>query len=219
MQKEEIIHIAIVDDHTLFRQGVAHLLTEFKEIKIVFEASNGADMMEKLRAHTLPDVILMDIAMPVMDGYASTHWLKQQHPQIKVIALSMFEEDGPIIEMLKTGARGYILKESKPADLVTAIKTVYMHDYFVNEMVSGKLLRSIQDNHPPAKDIAKELTGNELKFLEWCCSELTYKEIAAKMNLSHHTIDNYRESLFQKFDTKSRTGLVVFAIKHHLIKI
>jgi len=219
MYNKEIIQVAIVDDHTLFRQGIARLLAEFEEIKIVFEAANGEEMQARLAAGIMPDVVLMDIAMPVMDGFAGTKWLREQYPLVKVLALSMFEEDAPIIEMLKTGARGYVLKESKPIDLVTAIMAVYRQGYYINEQVSGKLLRAVQDNQPTGKTLINELTGNELKFLEWSCSELTYKEIADKMHLSHHTIDNYRESLFQKFGIKTRTGLVIFAIKNKLVTL
>lgn len=213
----KVIQIAIVDDHTLFRQGIGSLLSEYKEIEILFDAANGVELKDKLQRHPLPQVILMDITMPLMNGYETTAWIKQNHPGVKVLALSMFEEDGPIIKMLKSGAGGYILKESKASDLVYAIKTIATHGFFLNNLVSGKLLRSIQDNTLP-KEPATELTANETRFLEYCCSELTYKEIADKMFLSPHTIDNYREALFQKFDIKSRTGLVMFALKNNIGK-
>ena len=212
------VNIAIVDDHTLFRQGLARLLSESGSINVLFDADNGADMIQKLSTHPLPEVILMDITMPVMDGYETTKWLKQHHPDVKVLALSMFEEDKPIIAMLKAGAGGYMLKQSKAADLISAITSIAKQSFFINELVSGKLLRNIQDNQP-IKTSNIEVNNNELKFLELCCSDLTYKQIADIMHLSPHTIDNYRESLFQKFETKSRTGLVIAALKRELIKI
>ena len=214
----EKIAIAIVDDHTLFRQGIGYLLAESGEIEVAFEASNGEDLMKKIAAYPLPEVILMDINMPIMDGYASTKWLKTHYPQIKVLALSMHDEDKPIIEMLKSGAGGYMLKESKAIDLVNAVKTLSVQGYFINELVSEKLIRNIQNNQP-VKTAAVVLNANEQKFLELCCSDLTYKQIADQMNLSTHTIDNYREALFQKFEIKSRTGLVICGLKHELIKI
>jgi DNA-binding NarL/FixJ family response regulator len=214
----EKVNIAIVDDHTLFRQGLAKLLSESNEINVLFDADNGADMINKLCNKALPDVILMDITMPVMDGYESTKWLKENHPQVNVLALSMFEEDKPIIGMLKSGAGGYMLKQSKAADLINAIKGIARQSFYINELVSGKLLRNIQNNQP-VKNAPAGLSNNELKFLELCCSDYTYKQIADMMNLSPHTIDNYREALFQKFDVKSRTGLVISAIKNDLIKI
>ncbi|MGF7039369.1 response regulator transcription factor [Mucilaginibacter lappiensis] len=214
MENEEI-RIAVVDDHTLFRQGISSLLSENEEIKIVFDAANGAVMKEKITKHPLPHVVLMDITMPLVNGYEATRWLKQNYPSVKVLALSMFEDDEPIIKMLKCGAGGYILKESNASDLMYAIKTIARHDYFLNELVSGKLLRSIQDEVKTPDPVA-ELTANEIRFLELCCSELTYKDIAGKMCLSPHTIDNYRDSLFQKLDLKSRTGLVIFALKNNI---
>jgi DNA-binding NarL/FixJ family response regulator len=215
--EDQVIQIAIVDDHTLFRQGIGSLLSEYREIEILFDAANGVELKEKLPKHALPQVILMDITMPLMNGYETTAWVKQNYPDVKVLALSMFEEDEPIIKMLKSGAGGYILKESKASDLVYAVKTIASHGYFLNSLVSGKLLRSIQDD-TLVKEPAYELTANETKFLEHCCSELTYKEIADKMFLSPHTIDNYREALFQKFEIKSRTGLVLFALKNNIAK-
>jgi DNA-binding NarL/FixJ family response regulator len=214
----EKINIAIVDDHTLFRQGLAGLFTDSEKVNVIFDAENGLDMIKKIATHPLPEVILMDITMPLMDGYESTKWLKDNHPQIKVLALSMFEEDKPIIGMLKSGAGGYMLKQSRAADLIDAITGIAKHSFYINELVSGKLLRNIQNNQP-LKPNQVEVNANELKFLELCCSDLTYKQIADMMNLSPHTIDNYREALFQKFETKSRTGLVIAALKQDLIKI
>jgi DNA-binding NarL/FixJ family response regulator len=214
----EKIAIAIVDDHTLFRQGIAYLLTESKEIDVIFDACNGEDLIKKIGAYPLPEVILMDITMPIMDGYATTKWLKANYPEIKVLALSMLEDDKPIIEMLKSGAGGYMLKESKAADLIYAVKALAKQGYFVNELVSERLMRNIQNNQP-LKTTSITLNANELKFLTLCCSDLTYKQIADVMNLSAHTIDNYREALFQRFEIKSRTGLVISGLKHGLIKI
>lgn len=212
------IQIAIIDNHTLFRQGMISLLGDFNEINIIFDAENGEDMISKLKKFPLPDIILMDISMPVMDGYEATAWLQRNHPMVKVLALSMSDEDKPIINMLKNGAVGYMLKESKIRDVVYAMQTIQKHGYYLNELVSGKLLHSMQNKNTSA-DKSKELTSNELTFLKLSCSELTYRQIADEMNLSPHTIDNYRESLFQKFGLKSRTGMVLFAIKNQIITV
>jgi len=210
--------IAIIDDHTLFRQGMISLLSEFPEIAIVFDASNGEDMKTKITQYPLPEVILMDISMPVMDGFESTRWLREHYPDINVLALSMFEEEKPIIKMLKNGAGGYLLKESRTTDVVHAIKMINEQGFFINELVSFKLLRNIQ-GHLAGGNVPEKLSSNEIRFLELCCTEYTYKEIADQMNLSPHTIDNYRQDLFQRFGIKSRTGLVLFAIKNELITL
>jgi DNA-binding NarL/FixJ family response regulator len=207
------INIAIVDDHTLFRNGVAALMGEFDELNVVFEAENGQQMQQMLVKYPLPQVILMDINMPVMDGYVATKWVKEKYPQVKVLALSMFEDDKAVIRMIKNGASGYVLKESKPRDLLEAIKTINEKGVYINEMVSGKLLRSVSE-----KEEAPEFSKKELEFLKLCCSELTYKEIADQLFVSPRTVDNYREALFLKLNLKSRSGLVLYAIQNEIFK-
>jgi DNA-binding NarL/FixJ family response regulator len=212
METDQIL-IAIVDDHTLFRNGVAALMGEFDELRIVFEAENGGQMQQMLAKHPLPKVILMDINMPIMDGYASTQWIKEKYPQIKVLALSMFEDDKAVIRMIRCGASGYVLKESKPRELLEAIKTIAEKGVYINEMVSGKLIRSVSE-----KDDGPEFSKKELEFLKLCCSELTYREIADQMYVSPRTVDNYREALFLKLNIKSRTGLVLYAIQNKIFE-
>lgn len=210
----EKIAVAIVDDHTLFRSGLASLMEEFEEISVIFEAVNGLDFQEKLKKNESVEVVLMDINMPMMDGYATTRWIKANAPKINVLALSMFEDEKAIIEMLKAGAGGYLLKESKPSELLLAIKTIREKGFYINDLVSGRLLTSLKSDS--VKPIFSE---KELLFLQLCSTELTYKEIASDMGLSPRTVDNYREALFAKLNIKSRTGLVVYGIKSGLIKI
>ncbi|RNL50278.1 response regulator transcription factor [Pedobacter jejuensis] len=210
----ESLSIGIVDDHTLFRSGLANLLSEFEEINVVFQATNGLDMQKHLKSHPNVQVILMDISMPLMDGYAATQYIKKECPKVNVLALSMFEDEKAIIGMLKAGAGGYMLKESTPHDLVIAIKAVVEKGFYINDMVSGRLLLSLKQGEPKPLITEKEHT-----FLQHCSTELTYKEIADLMNISPRTVDNYRESLFAKLNIKTRTGLVVYGIKHDLIKI
>jgi DNA-binding NarL/FixJ family response regulator len=215
------INIAIVDDHTLFRDGLANLLSEFDHISILFNARNGQDMQEQLRRHGAPDVILMDINMPVMDGHEATAWLKQHHPPIYVLALSMYEDDINIIKMLRKGATGYILKECNANELVRAIHSVMDTGFYLNELVSGKLIRSMQDEDNPdaAKEKGPRFSTREMEFLKLCCSELTYKEIADQMHLSPRTVDGYREDIFERLQIRSRTGLVLYALKHKIVEL
>jgi DNA-binding NarL/FixJ family response regulator len=212
--KVEKIKIALVDDHTLFRSGLANLLTEFDEVEIVFEATNGTDLQAKIKSRPDVQVILMDINMPVMDGFSTTKWIKENYPKSYILALSMFEDEKSIINMIKAGANGYLLKQSKPVEVITAIKQIVEKGFYVNELVTGRLLVSVKNDNPTFT-----LTERELTFLQHCSTELTYKEIAALMNVSPRTVDNYRESLFFKLNLKSRTGLVVYGIKNNLIKI
>ena len=214
----EKISIVIVDDHTLFRSGVANLLSEFEEINILFQASSGIDLQQKLDAENLPDIILMDITMPLMDGYEATKWVTTQYPGICVLALSMFDDEKSIINMLRAGACGYLLKESNASDLLEAIKITKEKGLFINENVSGRMLMSLRNDSKTNK-VDIKLSDREMEFLQHCSTELTYKEIADKMNVSPRTVDNYRESLFAKLNIKSRTGLVVYGIRNSLIHI
>jgi DNA-binding NarL/FixJ family response regulator len=207
------IRIAIVDDHTLFRNGVASLMREFDDLQVLFEADNGQHLQQMITTHPLPQVVLMDINMPVMDGYVSTTWLKNNYPQIKVLALSMYEDDKAVINMIKCGACGYLLKESSPKEVHEAIQTIVQKGVYINELVSGKMIRSLTADSEPL------FTTNEMIFLKLCCTELTYKEMADQMFISPRTIDNYREALFQKLNLKSRTGLVLYAIQNEIVKL
>ena len=209
-----MIKIALVDDHTLFRSGLASLLSEFDELAIVFEAVNGADLQTKISRHEDVQVVLMDINMPVIDGFTATKWMKENYPHIYILALSMFEDEKSIINMIKAGANGYLLKESKSIEVLAAIKAMVEKGFYINELVTGRLLVSVKNENP--KQI---FTEKELIFLQHCSTELTYKEIAGLMNVSPRTVDNYRESLFAKLNLKSRTGLVVYGIKNNLIVI
>lgn len=212
--KEQKINIAIVDDHTLFRNGLAALMNEFEELNVIFCAGSCVEMQEMLAKSLLPDIILMDINMPEIDGYKATSWLKETYPVIRVLAISMFDDEKAVIGMIKGGACGYVLKESKPREVLEAIKIIYTKGVYINELVSGKLLYSIANQKGEPL-----LSAREVEFLKLCCSELTYKEIADNMFVSPRTVDNYRESLFQKLNLKSRTGLVLYSIKNQLFQL
>jgi DNA-binding NarL/FixJ family response regulator len=208
------IKFAIVDDHTLFRNGIVALMNEFPDLELAFQATNGEQFKEMLPQQPLPDVILMDINMPEANGYQATSWLKKHYPTIKVLALSMFNEENEVITMLRSGACGYLDKETDPQELLEAIKTVHQHGFYFNDFVSGKLLHSIIHQQRP-----DEFSLRELEFLKLCCTELTYKEMASELCVSVRTIDNYRDSLFQKLNLRSRTGLVLYAIKNRIANL
>ncbi len=214
------IQIAIVDDHTLFRDGLAALLSEFADLNILFKANNGQQLQDymqyQLQTGLMPQVILMDINMPVINGRDATKWLKINHPEIKVLALSMFNEEKEVIQMLRAGASGYLVKESDPKELREAIRSVQKNGFYFNEMVSGKLLHSAIQHE---QETQQPLTTRELDFLRHICSEQTYKEIAEQMCVSVRTVDNYRDALFAKLNIRSRTGLVLYCIKNNLVNI
>jgi DNA-binding NarL/FixJ family response regulator len=213
--------IALADDHALLRNGLANLLRDL-EYEVVFEAGNGEEFIEKLAANSLPDIVLMDINMPKMDGYDTAQWLKKNYPDIKVLALSMYDDENAIIRMLRCGAKGYILKDSDPAELKLAIHALLTKGFYHSELVTGKLIHTINHLDEPENSSVKNLLGlneREIEFLKLVCTEMTYKEIAEQMCLSPRTIDGYRDSLFEKLVVKSRVGLVLFAIKNGIAKV
>jgi DNA-binding NarL/FixJ family response regulator len=214
-----IINVALVDDHALLRSGLASVINSFGEYKVIFEADNGKQFIDRLKQNEMPDVVLMDITMPEMDGFETTKWIKNNVPNIKVLVLSMLDDDNSIIRMLQNGAKGYILKDSKPDILRTALKEVSERGFFLNEIVSGKLMHLI--NKGEAKTTAQtiNLTDKEIEFLKWCCTEKSYKEIAEAMEINPRTVETMRSNLFEKLETLSRVGLVMYAIRNGIVKV
>ncbi len=212
--------IALADDHSLLRIGLAQLVESLGNT-ILFEADNGKELLDKLDPVNLPDVVLMDINMPEMDGFQATQWLKTNHPGIKVLALSMYDNETSIIRMLKCGARGYILKDSEPAELKAAIHAVMEKGFYYSELVSGKLMHAINkmDDESEGLKSLVPLNDRETDFLKYSCTELTYKEIADKMFVSPRTIDGYRDALFEKLHVKTRVGLVMYAIRNGIVTV
>jgi two-component system, NarL family, invasion response regulator UvrY len=213
--------VALVDDHVLLRNGLAGLIRSFGEYAVLFEAHNGTDFIRQLKPRFLPQLVLLDINMPEMDGYETALWLKRNFPEVKILALSMYDTDNSIIRMLKNGAKGYILKDIEPSELKLALDSVMRKGFYYSEMVTGKLIHTINNLDEPEQKIHHFLTLNEreIEFLKLVCTELTYKEIAEKMYLSPRTIDGYRDSLFEKLNAKTRVGLVLYAIRNGIVSI
>tara|TARA_R110002073_G_scaffold40547_5_gene115343 strand:+ start:497248 stop:497889 length:642 start_codon:yes stop_codon:yes gene_type:complete len=208
--------VAIVDDHLLFAKSLKGLINTFEEFNVIYHAMNGSELIEKLESiSNIPDVVLMDINMPIMNGLETTYWLKKNHPNIKVLALSMDDDEMLIIKMIKKGARGYLLKDIHPDELRDALNEVIIEGFYHTKRVSRTIQKSMTSE---IKD-QSEISGNELTVLKLACTEKTYKEMAGEMYLSPKTIDGYRESLFKKTGAKSRVGLVMYAIKHGIHEI
>lgn len=213
-------NIVLTDDHSLLRNGLASLVKDLGHT-VLFEADNGKDFISKLDTKQLPDIILLDINMPEMDGYETAQWIKTNHPDVKVLALSMYDNETSIIRMLKCGARGYILKDSEPAELKAAIHALMDKGFYYSDLVSGKLMHAINKMDDESGDLKSlvPLNDRETDFLKYSCTELTYKEIADKMFVSPRTIDGYRDALFEKLHVKTRVGLVMYAIKNGIVNV
>lgn len=212
------IYIAVVDDHALFRKSLRVLIDLFARYQVLFDAANGEDFIHQLDENNLPDIVLMDINMPVMDGYLTTSWLKANYPQVRVIALSTMDAETSIIKMIKSGASGYVLKDADPEELKYALDEVQRVGYFYNELVTRKIMGSIRDlTETDSKlNLFVKLSEREIQFLKFSCTELTYKEIADQMCVSVRTIEGYRDALCEKLNLKTRIGLAVYAIKNNL---
>ncbi len=204
--------IVIVDDHVLFGQSLKGLVDSFDDYRVKAVYKNGKELQENLRKMDLrPDLILLDIRMPVMDGLQTMQWLKQEFPKQKAIALTMEDDEEILLKMLGLGCRGYLVKDIDPDKFKQALDSVVDTGYYVDKEVMKELER---------KERSKEqFSEREIEFLQYVCTEMTYKEIAAEMRLSPKTIDGYRESLFVKLDIKSRVGLAVYAIKNNFCTI
>lgn len=210
--------VALVDDHVLLRQGLANLVNTFTGYNVCFEADNGKQLIDKMKsAGTIPDAILVDIHMPVMDGFQTAAWLRKNHPSVKVLALSMSDEQDVIIKMLQAGAHGYILKNTTPDELQQALETIISKGFYMNDLVTLNLLSAVT-NQPVDKIDISELNERELEFLRLCATDLSLNEIADSMHLSVKTMDFYKKSIEKKTGVSGRISLVKFAIRSGIVQ-
>jgi DNA-binding NarL/FixJ family response regulator len=209
--------VHIVDDHAIFSNALSILINQFDDYEVDFCGANGNELIVRLQNDklSLPDIILLDLNMPVMSGEETMDWLKKHNPNIPVLVLSMQDNDQLMINMLSKGVQGYLLKDISPIILKKALDDTLSFGYYHTPKVSKALINSL---HFPKSNM-HDLKENELQLLKLCCSENTYKEIADIMHLSPKTIDGYRDTLFTKLNVKSRVGLVLYAIKHKIITL
>jgi two-component system, NarL family, invasion response regulator UvrY len=211
--------VALADDHHLIRNALVELINNFENFEVIFDVADGKKFVDQLKTQASPDIALIDINMPIMDGFQTAEYLTKHHPEIKILALSVEDNEESIIKMLRLGAVGYLLKDTDTYLFKTALEEIANKGYYHSELVSSTLLKSINGANTTVVKQNLGFQSRELEFLELACSEYTYKEIADKMCLSPRTIDGYRESLFEKLNIKSRVGLVLYAIKNGLIMI
>jgi two-component system, NarL family, invasion response regulator UvrY len=212
------ISVAIIDDHSLLRNALARLVNTFDECTVVFEAGNGKELRTKLTQHVLPDIVMLDVNMPEMDGFETAQWLHKTYPQVKVLALSMLSDEKTIIKMFRLGAKGYLLKNTDADELKKALTSIVDKNFYLSEFVSEKLVTGLHTGNA-AEEKEVVLNEKEKEFLRWTCTELAYKDIATKMFVSTRTVDDYRQSLFYKLKVHSRVGLAMYAIKNGIVEI
>ncbi|MDY8138067.1 response regulator transcription factor [Aquimarina sp. 2201CG5-10] len=212
--------VVIVDDHLLFAQSLESLISKLEGYEVLEILKNGKELTRYyLHKRKKPDLVLLDVKMPVMDGIQTMQWLKENQPQQKVLALTMEDDEETIIKMLRGGARGYLLKDIHPENFEFAMKMVIEQGFYYSGKVESALKHSEAIALENTKTLEQRLTDREWVFLKHACSELTYKDIAGEMGLSPKTVENYRETVFKKLEVKTRVGLVIYCMKNNLFKV
>jgi len=218
--EDKFVKIALVDDHILLRDALATVVGTFDDCKVVMLAGNGKEFMEKLKAENLPDIVILDLNMPLLDGYETAKWLRIEYPEIRVLVLTMYDSEIALIQLLQTGVRGFLKKDINPEELRHAIQSVINTGYYSSYSTTGRLVNLFKnDGNRTASFHRVVLSQNEIMFLKLASTDLTYKEIANTMKMSPRTIDNYRDSLFLKLNAKSRVGLAIYAIKSGIVTL
>lgn len=213
------IKYLIADDHKIFRQGLKLVLNDDHQLQCIGEAASGLEVMQHLNKE-IPDVILLDLKMPDMDGIETTKKIKAQHPDLKIIVLTMHNDEHFILHLMELGANGYLIKNADAEEIKKAIHSVHENNYYFNELVSTALLRKVSHhkNMDPKFRHSVELNEREIEVLKLICEENTAAEIAGKIFLSARTVEGIRASMMQKIGVKNIAGLVIYAVKHGIVK-
>lgn len=214
------ISVVITDDHKLFRKGIAALLSDFDFVGEILEAANGVQLLKLLEiTDPRPDVILLDIRMPEMDGIEAQKRIRFLYPEIKIIILSMEDNENTVLHLVEEGVNGYLLKNADPDEMEFALSMVVREDFYFSSHMSELLVKNLARKKSDKYDISQELTVREINVLRLICKQNTAAEIADELNLSVRTIEGYRRKLLEKTKSKNQAGLVVFAIKNNLVSI
>ena len=212
--------IALADDHSLIRKGLVELINTFDTYEVIFNVANGQEFLARVAGGSVPDIAMLDVNMPKKDGYETAAWLKSNCPDVRVLALSMYDEERAIIRMLKCGAKGYIFKDAEPAELREALDALMKRGYHYSEVITGHLIHNI--HHEEEKGTGRtgaDFNEREMEFFRYICTEMSYKEIGEKMFLSARTIEGYRDALCERLRLRSRVGLALYALKNGIINL
>ncbi|MBO0948518.1 response regulator transcription factor [Fibrella forsythiae] len=215
------IKLALVDDHNLFRRGIASILGQVADFELVLEASNGQEFIDKI-PRRMPDVVLLDLQMPVLDGTATADYLRENYPLIKIIVLTMHDEDRMVLHLLEKGVSGYLLKDSDPDEVEKAIRKVMDEGVYLNEFVSRAMLRKMTNKPAVVKQSALYnskilLSEREKEVLKLICEGMSTAEISDKIFLSPRTVEGHRLRILEKTGTKNTAGMVAYAFKNDLV--
>jgi DNA-binding NarL/FixJ family response regulator len=208
----------IADDHEIFRDGLALMLSKQPDLKLEGQAEDGNELV-KLVEETQPDLVITDIKMPRRDGIEATKILLQKFPDLKIIALSMFDEENLIVEMLEAGAKGYLLKNANKNEILEAIQEVYQDKAYYCRHTSARLATMILKStfNPYKKQEPVAFTDREVEIIKLICRQCTAQEIGEKLFLSRRTVEGYRTKILEKMNVKNAVGVLIFALKHNII--
>src|SRR5215510_11148460 len=212
------IKVGLADDHVLLRTALATLINSFGDCKVIHQSNNGKEFMDCLKNGAIPDVALLDLNMPEMNGYETARYIQKNFPNVHVLMLTMYDSELSLIRLLQAGVKGFLKKDIHPSELKFAIHSVMNAGYYYSNHTAGKLanlFRSIDEKKNFLQNMM--LSEQELKFLKLACSDFTYKEIAQKMSLNPRSVDNLRDQLFIKLDVKSRVGLAMITIRNGIV--
>jgi two-component system nitrate/nitrite response regulator NarL len=212
------IRILLVDDHALFRKGIASLLKEQRDFEVIGEAANGREALEKAR-NLMPDIILMDLAMPEMDGLAATRQIKEEIPQVRIVILTVEEEDNSLFEAVKSGAQGYLLKKIEPQALFGTLRGVAQGEASISRVMAGKLLEELrrQANHQaPQAGRTHGLTSREREILELVSQGKSNKEVAKAISIAENTVKNHLKNVMEKLHLENRVQAATYALREGL---
>lgn len=217
--KDKKINIALAEDHLLVRQGLVHLLNEYEGINVLFDVGNGAELLEKLKKNR-PEIILLDIEMPIMSGREALQKIKEKYPKIKVLIISSHFEDSFVIEFITQGAAGFLPKNTDIDIVVDAIYAVKENGFYFDKRVSLIMAQALIDHNKNTHAFEQvELSIRERQVLELLCKDKTTREIAEELCLSSRTVEGYRKILMEKTRSKNSMGLINFAIKNQIIRL
>jgi DNA-binding NarL/FixJ family response regulator len=220
MEKISVIKVSMADDHVLLRNALAALIDSFGDCKVICQCSTGKELIESIAAGQIPDVALLDLNMPAMNGLETAAWLQKHQPGIKALMLTMYDSELSMIRLLQAGVKGFLKKDIHPSELRFALHSVVESGYYYSNHTTGKLVNLFRHNASGQMGLQKAiLAEQELEFLQLACSDLTYKEIAGRMGLNPRAVDTLRDQLFIKLDVRSRVGLAMVAIKNGVVTI
>lgn len=216
MEKEEVIRIAYADDHVAVREGITALISRYASLEVIIQAGNGQELIDRIAASTtIPDVCLLDINMPVKNGFETQLELMSKWPQINTLVLTAHDLEWYIIRLILAGARGFLLKSCCPAEIERAVLSVHMQGYYYSELAPSQLFNSIRN-----KEIKlPHLTIAEADVLRLCCSDLSYEQIAAQLGTTRRSVEGHRDALFKKLKVNSRPMLVLCAVEMGLVPL